>query len=644
MSDIFERMPEIPEEVYQRIRGQFENYLFFETVKRGQRKWTCTSCGAHFESKQGELKRTMKQEDYSFPYSQHNSFAACPKCGARNKVINVKLRSPEKLNESKCYAVFLPASPELVFCRCIMEHRFFEGAGVAKDRFWSRECMRYVFSPGSGEMYEPYYGGSRWDKNKIAREAFLWNHGLYCEKYSYQGIWVDLRGQIVETGGRDQQRAFDGTFLKYNSFFSYEGVYGFNFPYVKYLCWYARHPQIEMLAKTGHDDIINLMILENSDRKKVFDWSANTPWGVHRLSKPLYKVFMKERYDMVTLEAFQRLKGKSEKDLDTAYRMVCMVGDRRWGCYGKQNGSPKNLRAFFALCRKVKAEPREVLKYIEKVHRDSAGGCHHCPGITVNEAYELWQDYLSMAILKDEAAGLKPSKYTFNPLPKDLKAAHDGLLRFKQYQDGMKQIKDVGERIKEMVKRAEREEGWIRERTAAVEKKFPRIGKVYEKIGALYAFGDEDYTVAVPTSAYDIVKEGFILDHCVDRAERYYDRIERRESYTLFLRRTKEPDLPWYTLEVEPDGTIRQKRTLGDKQLPDIEKALAFLTKWQKEVAGRLSKNERSLGQRSKKKRDENFAQLRKEKTTIHYGDLRGRLLVEVLEEDLMINKFAEVS
>ncbi|MFQ7748373.1 MAG: hypothetical protein ACLRJV_14440 [Eubacteriales bacterium] len=65
-----------------------------------------------------------------------------------------------------------------------------------------------------------------------------------------------------------------------------------------------------------------------------------------------------------------------------------------------------------------------------------------------------------------------------------------------------------------------------------------------------------------------------------DGAGERYDRIERRESFIMFLRRAEEPEIP-ITLEIEPDGTVRQKRTLFDRQHEDMEQATEFLQKWQ---------------------------------------------------------------
>ena len=71
--------------------------------------------------------------------------------------------------------------------------------------------------------------------------------------------------------------------------------------------------------------------------------------------------------------------------------------------------------------------------------------------------------------------------------------------------------------------------------------------------------------------------------------QKLWFRMERRESFIMFLRRTEEPEDPYYTLEIEPDGTVRQKRTLFDRQHEDIEQATEFLLKWQKVIAARLT-------------------------------------------------------
>ena len=45
----------------------------------------------------------------------------------------------------------------------------------------------------------------------------------------------------------------------------------------------------------------------------------------------------------------------------------------------------------------------------------------------------------------------------------------------------------------------------------------------------------------------------------------------------------------WYTLEVEPGGTVRQKRSYNNDQYADLEDAKPFIAEWQQVVQGRMT-------------------------------------------------------
>lgn len=171
--------------------------------------------------------------------------------------------------------------------------------------------------------------------------------------------------------------------------------------------------------------------------------------------------------------------------------------------------------------------------------------------------------------------------------------------------------------------------------------KFPHVNAICQELKAKYEYADENYMVVVPNGILDIITEGRALHHCAGSSDRYWDRIERKESFVLFLRKTKDPAHSYYTLEVEPDGTVRQKRTEYDRQKKDIDKAAKFLKQWQQVVATRLTKDDRELAAESRILRNEEFIQLRKDKVIIHTGQLAGSLLVDVLMADLMENQEA---
>ena len=102
------------------------------------------------------------------------------------------------------------------------------------------------------------------------------------------------------------------------------------------------------------------------------------------------------------------------------------------------------------------------------------------------------------------------------------------------------------------------------------------------------------------------------------------------------MRKRENPLQSYYTLEVEPNGTVRQKRTYYNRQENDIDEINKFLKRWQKIIAKRLSNQDELWAKESKKKREEEFFKLRREEKMIFAGNYKGRLLADILKEDLM--------
>ena len=165
--------------------------------------------------------------------------------------------------------------------------------------------------------------------------------------------------------------------------------------------------------------------------------------------------------------------------------------------------------------------------------------------------------------------------------------------------------------------------------------KFPNVNNVISSIKGKYEYADDKYTIIQPNNIMDILIESRTLQHCGDN-ERYFDRIARQESYILFLRKTSEPEKAYYTLEVEPNGSIRQSRTVLNEMYDDIEKAKPFLITWQSVVSKRLNDEDKKLAKQSKILRLKEFEELRETNAIIRSGSLKGALLVDVLMQNLM--------
>jgi len=222
------------------------------------------------------------------------------------------------------------------------------------------------------------------------------------------------------------------------------------------------------------------------------------------------------------------------------------------------------------------------------------------------EILNTWSDYLAMA----KGLGIDANLEIIYK-PRNLKLKHNQMV--KQCHEG----KDITVAIGEL------------------KEKFPDLENVISKTKGKYEYNNGEYAIIQPDCIKDILVESRTLQHCGD-SEKYFDRIARQESYIVFLRRACEPDKAFYTLEIEPDGGIRQKRSILNEQYADIFRAESFLIEWQREIPKRLDDNDRRLAEKSKILRLEEFEELRKNKIIIRSGSLKGALLADVLMKDFM--------
>ena len=199
-------------------------------------------------------------------------------------------------------------------------------------------------------------------------------------------------------------------------------------------------------------------------------------------------------------------------------------------------------------------------------------------------------------------------------------------------------VRDLRKRHNELVKSCQKYGENIVIQAGRILEEYPHIDEICLSLKEKYEYGNEQYMVIAPTGVEEIILEGRALTHCVSNSDRYWERIENQESYILFLRKSSEPTKPYYTMEIEPDGTIQQKRSILNEQYEDINQAKEFLLEWQKTIAKRLTDEDRSLARQSRMLRLEEFEQLSKDQVTVRTGTLSGKLLVDVLMGDLMEN------
>lgn len=348
----------------------------------------------------------------------------------------------------------------------------------------------------------------------------------------------------------------------------------------KYLYLWQTYPVLEQIVKAGLfqlvDDILEYRATDAIKRKG---------------RKPT-------EFLSVTKKEFRRLRdmnggAKELKWLQFEKSSGRIIKDEEIYWMAKEELEPKDLQ--FVLDRMSICQVRHYLvKQSEK------------SGDDISHILQVWKDYLSMA----------------------------GKLRLDVYDSIIYRTSDLQRRHSEAVIQMEEKKKEIRRRE--LEEKYVGFQEQLIALKEKYEFSAGEYQIVAPKSIDDILYEGDTLHHCVNKTDNYFDRIASKESYILFLRKKENPEVPFYTLEAEPDGTIRQKRAEFDRQNKDIDEVTSFLRLWQKEIQKRLTKKDYMSAEKSRKLRQRKYQEVRDQHIVVHGGEFAGKLLADLLEKDLM--------
>ena len=348
----------------------------------------------------------------------------------------------------------------------------------------------------------------------------------------------------------------------------------------KYLYLWQTYPVLEQIVKAGLfqlvDDILEYRATDAIKRKG---------------RKPT-------EFLSVTKKEFRRLRdmnggAKELKWLQFEKSSGRIIKDEEIYWMAKEELEPKDLQ--FVLDRMSICQVRHYLvKQSEK------------SGDDISHILQVWKDYLSMA----------------------------GKLRLDVYDSIIYRTSDLQRRHSEAVIQMEEKKKEIRRRE--LEEKYVGFQEQLIALKEKYEFSAGEYQIVAPKSIDDILYEGDTLHHCVNKTDNYFDRIASKESYILFLRKKENPEVPFYTLEAEPDGTIRQKRAEFDRQNKDIDEVTSFLRLWQKEIQKRLTKKDYMSAEKSRKLRQRKYQEVRDQHIVVHGGTFAGELLADLLEKDLM--------
>lgn len=103
-----------------------------------------------------------------------------------------------------------------------------------------------------------------------------------------------------------------------------------------------------------------------------------------------------------------------------------------------------------------------------------------------------------------------------------------------------------------------------------------------EAVSELYGFKEyrnAGFLIRPAESAEELHLESQVLHHCV---RTYVDKVRRKDCVILFIRKVEEPDVPYFTLELNPKGQIIQCR--GDFNCGYPKEVGKFIESWKKDV------------------------------------------------------------
>ena len=282
-------------------------------------------------------------------------------------------------------------------------------------------------------------------------------------------------------------------------------------------CFYPR--QIEMLMKAGMSDVVKDLVERGVKHATVIDWDQ--PQKAFKLDRQDVKFFLTTNRDIQLLELYKRLKGR-----------VPLTECELW----MSNGL--DIQKTFRAARKWNIPPEKLIRYLAgKV------GCVRYGGMTsICAARRFWEDYVNAA----EATGYPLHRENIL-LPKDLGTAHDEAT--KKHREKLE--RERADRQREFKRRQKAEQA---ERDRLLREAEEGYEKYRAKLEKKYGFAMDGYVIRIPISKDEILAEGRELKHCVGG---YADRHIQGKTTILFMRRVKNPDKPWLTIEMDGNRLVQ---------------------------------------------------------------------------------------
>ena len=431
----------------------FKKYIFFETWgRRNFREYFCPECG-RFEIMRGRHLDVYQDDAFN---DHHGDMIQCPQCGTEGELVCLgRMKTMESLHQEQPVVIFREAEGDLIAMAGYMNmHYSFND--LDPYPMWV-PSKRYYFAPGKRmEWSQRTYNWFGRYRTQDQEENPWTERASICEPFPPGGYYyggyssTDYYGLI---GVSEIQK----TSMRYSMMEDYFCETGADAPLrssvITYLGEYTKRPQMEMLLKLGHTDVIRELLAGNLHIGTV-NWKARTPAAFFRMDKQRYKIFAAAGGSVHTLEAWKNTSPCM--GFEEYIRMVKVFGVHLAQFLGEYGEDPRR---------------EKLVKWFDGQTKGN-----------LDKTWTWWRDLLTM----EKELG-NDTTHDDVLMPGNLWRRHDEAAVLTQE---LKRKRD-----QELVSTYGR--------------------KRYRELKKKYAYSDGTLSIVIPTCAEEIENEGAALRHCV---------------------------------------------------------------------------------------------------------------------------------
>lgn len=505
----------------QAMNALFPHYLFFRPEKTGTRFYTSCCGRSVFLERLGRTESPWERE--LTENAKHNAAYFCPWCGRGVTVKDLrKAGKRRQLNKSEC-VLLLHAAEDALYADAVVLNKSYETETdlTAPPACWL--SSGYRFAAGDVMQVDYEWTDKGWiyhERDRLGRRKLVqepFKTGS-CSMFRHEPYFILNRSALKKCPVTRYAAYFTDWISREQKRF---------WDFISYMTAYCIYPrQVEMLVKAGLHEPVRALIERRKKFADAIRWEEPDIRKAMNLTAPELREVLEQKPPMLALE----LRNLARRWFSLQWTVSESTDFlRTWG--------EDTARYFLSFCRRYHLEPRRLTRYL----KENCVVDPDLPWRDVADVFGEYRDYLEAVYFLGGA--LEHSRVLF---PKDLQTAHDRatalLLKRQEAEETKRNAAQCAERVKK------------------------------------YSFELDGLRIVFPLTAASIRKEGKVLDHCVGG---YAERHIKGVVTILFLRKVREPNTPYVTIEMDGNRIVQIHGYGNDRGGESPRKVhRAFLDAW----------------------------------------------------------------